>query len=267
LRQIIQIEKISYTKGNRCVVTAFSKQSTWMIVTVLDVVHQYRLETGKILDEKQFNAFIRDSEEALLYNVALTYISHQMRTVFDLRKRLNRESKNTQLIDKVIHKLEEQKYIGDEMYAAEFVSQMKHQLVGKTWIQNKLAQKGIDSNIIIKVLSDYDELEDEDKVLSLLKSELRIVVRKPYFRFLDSFKRKCLSKGFLYQTIEQVIQMQKDFIHNHIDEQSALRKEKLPRNTLHLGYLEKQKLIQKLRQKGYSNQAIVYLLEREDIDE
>ncbi len=252
---MVQINDIKCVKNGKCIVKAIIDEQEIIVESFLDVLYKYSLKANTLVKRQSFNQFVKESKETLLYNSALKFIAYQSRSVQDVKKRLLRDTQNKTLINNIIDKLTSQKYLGDKKYAEEFVFQNKDQLTSKKWIENKLKQKGISDEIISAVLTIYDESKDKNKVFKLLKKEGKVPIKKPYYRFKDAFYRKCINKGFGYNVIDEVFMGNEEMIKMFVDENASLKREKIP-NINSLNYNEKQKLINKLRRKGYSSYAI-----------
>ena len=250
---MIKIRSIKPKKGEQAVVTVETKTATIPHVTTLHLVLKYHLEEGMSLSQEQYETFIKDNEFELLYQKAVSYISYQMRTVSEVKKKLRKTTSDEALINKLISLLKSQQYIGDVHYVNEYVTQkINFDLVGPKHIKDKLIQKGVHYDIIDGELSRYTEQMEYSKVEELLMRELKYPPKKPYYKFIDSFKRKCVNKGFHLGVVDSIVTSFKDDIIAMIDEKALLEKELSNLKTVPTTYEEKQQLIAKLRRKGFS---------------
>ncbi len=161
---------------------------------------------------------------ARYYNLTLRFLSYRPRSEKEitdyLRKKVksqkskgkiesqNEKTIDDSLIDRVIVKLKEYKFIDDADFAKFWIEQ-RTKFKGKPIrvIEFELKQKGIDREIIDEILSRFDERKDLD-----LESAKKLAEKKlDFYRGLDVRKRKekvtnyLLRKGFSYETVKKVL--------------------------------------------------------------
>lgn len=250
---MIKIRSIKSKKGEQAVVTIETTQATIPHLTTLHLVLKYHLEEGMSLSKQEYETFIKENEFELLYQQAISFISYQMRTVSEVKKKLRKKTTDEALINRLIELLKSQQYIGDINYVNEYVTQkLNFDLVGPTYIKDKLIQKGVHYDIIDGELTRYTEQMEYSKVEELLNRELKYPPKKPYYKFVDSFKRKCINKGFHLGVVDSIVTSFKEDIIQAIDEKALLQKELSNLKKLPTTYEDKQKLIATLRRKGFS---------------
>ena len=107
-------------------------------------------------------------DEAMLYEYAIAALSRKMRTVAEL-KRLMREKVRQQaeegqlLVEVVIAKLKEQKYLNDTTYAESYSRfRRENEKFGRMRVVQELKAKGVHSNIIDKTVNPaYEDVNEE----------------------------------------------------------------------------------------------------------
>ncbi len=100
-------------------------------------------------------------------------LSMQLRTVGEVREKMEGRGYTADIIEKTISQLIEQEYLNDERYAEVFLNNLKqYKNLGYFGIKRKFMAKKLPSELIDKVLSEGLSMEDEIKIAKrLLKKE------------------------------------------------------------------------------------------------
>jgi len=107
------------------------------------------------------------SDEASLYEYAVGALGRRMRTVAELKRLLRDKVEDSEhgrlLIEVVIAKLKEQKYLNDTSYAAAYSSMRKdNNRFGRRRVIQELKQRGVHEEIITKTVgATYDGTNEE----------------------------------------------------------------------------------------------------------
>ncbi len=118
----------------------------------------------------------KDYDEASLYEYAIGALGRRMRSVAEL-KRLMRQKVAHQgelgeaLIDLIIFRLKEQKYLNDAQYAAAFSSYRRdNEKFGRYRVISDLKARGVHGEVIEKAVgSAYDEVDEEKQAREHLR--------------------------------------------------------------------------------------------------
>jgi regulatory protein len=118
----------------------------------------------------------KDYDEASLYEYAIGALGRRMRSVAEL-KRLMRQKVAHQgelgnaLIDLVIFRLKEQKYLNDAQYAAAFSSYRRdNEKFGRYRVISDLKTRGVHGDIIQSAVSSvFDEVDEEKQARAHLR--------------------------------------------------------------------------------------------------
>lgn len=141
------------------------------------------------------------------YDKALRFLSYRPRSEKEVRDKLLKIKVPEELIDKIIKKLKDYKFLDDLEFAKMFARErsfLKHKPARV--IKFELKQKGIAQDLIEEVLaSSKEEEKDLEKAKEIIQKK---IVR---YKDLDSFKIKeklsrfLASRGFDYDTIKKAI--------------------------------------------------------------
>ena len=122
------------------------------------------------------------------------YLSIRNRSEKEIRDYLLKKKATTEIIENIIERLKKQKFLDDEKFARSWIlSRARFRPKGKSALKFELLQKGIDKEIIEKVLS--EEIEDMPDELTQAK---RLIERR-IEKLKDKPRQEIYSKvgGFL----------------------------------------------------------------------
>ncbi|MDO8621470.1 MAG: regulatory protein RecX [Candidatus Levybacteria bacterium] len=141
------------------------------------------------------------------YNKALKFLSYRPRSEKEIRDKLFQKKTPQDLIEKIVSKLKEQKFINDEEFAKLWIeSRNRSKPRSLRLIKLELKRKGIEGDIIDKMTNDeglmIKDLESAKKLVAKRMARLKGLDRQKIYEKLGRF---LASKGFGWDTIKQVI--------------------------------------------------------------
>jgi len=145
------------------------------------------------------------NDEASLYEYAVGALSRKMRTVAELKRLLRQRTEVELLVELVIARLKEQKYLNDSRYAATYSSYRQvNQKFGKRRVITDLKAKGVHGEVIERAVGEAYAGVDEEK---LAREHLdRKRMRKPTNdRESARIFRALLRAGFSSPTIFKIL--------------------------------------------------------------
>lgn len=157
--------------------------------------------------------------EDKFYNFALRYLSYRPRSEKEVRDKLKvtllggqaseklKVENSGQIIDLVIKKLIEKKFINDEEFAKGWIgSRQRFKPRSSRLIKMELKQKGIDPELIDKMINDeglmINDLESAKKLVEKRIERFRKLPKQEVYQKLGRF---LASKGFNWDTIKHSI--------------------------------------------------------------
>jgi regulatory protein len=112
------------------------------------------------------------------YEYAVFLLSLQLRTVGEVREKMEKRGYTSEVIDKIIGQLLDQKYLDDERYARVFLDNLKqYKNLGYFGIKKKFLMKKLPAELISKVLNEGLSAEDELKIAERFLKKEGVVVR------------------------------------------------------------------------------------------
>lgn len=163
----------------------------------------FKLKEGREVSEETVE-YIRNS---LIYikaqDMALHYIGYKMRTVKEIRMKLEEKGFSEEVIEKVIAFLEKYGYADDREYCRKYIKEkLRAKPKSSLVLKIELKQRGISSRVIDEVLAET-ELDEEGDAFRWLEKKSRgqwppedEKKKKQLYDFL-------LRKGYSYDTIRE----------------------------------------------------------------
>lgn len=142
------------------------------------------------------------------YNNALKFLSYRPRSEQEIRKRLTQKKTPQEMIDRIISKLKEQKFLNDKEFTRWWIEQRtKFRPRALRLIKIELKQKGIGTELIDSVIQNLKFRIQDD-----LMSASKLIEKKlPKYKNLDSqekfqkLSKFLASKGYSYDIIKEII--------------------------------------------------------------
>lgn len=146
--------------------------------------------------------------EDKFYNLALHYLSYRTRSEKEVRDKLKTKQVDPQIIEKIISKLKEKKFINDEEFARQWIeNRNRFKPRSQRLIRMELKQKGISNEILEAVIHDESFPVDSDLEQAKKLTEKRIGRLKGLSRqeVYEKLGRYLAAKGFNWDTIKKAI--------------------------------------------------------------
>lgn len=235
-----------------------------------EVLARFQLKKGLELAELDLFQIQYEDDIRKATNSAIQYLSHRMRSEHEIRTYLKKKDQEEEVIEAVMRKLHELRYVNDEEFAAAYVrTQVNTTHKGPGNIARELREKGLDEKHIEAVMQEYsDELRVEHAVL-LGSKTARQNSRLSERMIKQKIEQALLRKGYPGDTIRialEEIEYEKDE-----DEQwEALKSQASKysrRYSKHTGYEYEQKLKQALFRKGFPIELIDRFLREQSENE
>lgn len=139
-----------------------------------DTVVRHRLLKGQELEEKTLNEIKQEGKEDMGYQIALNYLSYQLRTEKEIRTYLKDNEIESTDRQKIVDRLKEMDLLNDLVYSESFIrTQMRLGDKGPRVLQQKLKQKGVKDSDIQQALYLYEGDEQYQVALHTAQKALR----------------------------------------------------------------------------------------------
>ncbi|MGX7203947.1 recombination regulator RecX [Enterococcus pingfangensis] len=232
-----------------------------------DTVVRHRLLKGQELTEEALEAIKQEGKEDLGFQLALNYLSYQLRTEKELHTYLKDKEIEQADRKKIIERLKEINLVDDLIYSESYVrTQMRLGDKGPRVLQQKLKQKGVSDNNIQQALYLYEEDEQFQVAFHTAQKALRKFHRSSQREVRQKLQQLLMTKGFNGDISKSVL-AEIDFSDILDQETDALelQGEKLWRKNQRFEPAKKrQKVKQSLYQKGFQLDQIDAFIQRKE---
>lgn len=192
--KVCQIEKIG--KGENCRVLL---ENGFSLILSMETIYKSSLCVGAEISEEKLSQIHIENEKGKAFDKAIKLLSKVGKSKKEVKEYLLQKGYLPQVVEFTIAKLEEYKYLNDELFAKDFVSCNKN-LKGKKMISYLLAQKGINKEIIDNALLDFNEFSPALKIAE------KYMKNKDYdYKNKQKLYAHLLAKGYCYGTCSAVV--------------------------------------------------------------
>lgn len=137
----------------------------------------------------------------------------------EMRDKLKRWELDTAAADRIIARLQKERYIDDARYARAFVKdKIRYNKWGHRKVEQALWQKRIADDIRQQVLGEIDENEYLDVLRPLLKQKRRTTKAENDYALNQKLVRFALGRGFTFDLIRQCLDVNDDDFPDFTDE-------------------------------------------------
>ena len=151
-----------------------------------ETLAQSSLKIGDEITDKEFESLQIESQKKLAFNKSLDYLAHRIRSISEVGKYLQKKEYCEEAVEYTIQKLLEYKYLDDESFAKTLVrDRMNAKQKGKNYVIANLKKFNISSEIIEKILENYDYDKEYENAVKLAEK-----LHKKHAKVEDVYKRK-----------------------------------------------------------------------------
>jgi regulatory protein len=175
-----------------------------------ETIYTFGLRKNDELAENKINE-IKDYDEFNFgKKTAFSFLNYKPRTEKEIRKKLKEKQISETIIIKILALLKDLKYLDDSQYAKMYIEEkLAHNPKGKRLIAMKLAEKGINKEVINNVIdSQYNEDKEIKKAKELLTKYLKKVRAKSDLDKKQKCYRYLLSRGFDYEVVKSACKIE-----------------------------------------------------------
>ena len=144
-------------------------------------------------------------------NRAFRLLAAKPRSVAELRERLMEKNwTNLDIVNAVIEKLEDYKYLDDQQYAADLaVSKLRQKPQGKRRLQQSLSQKKLSKETVDEAITTaFEKLSEHDLIDRAIAKRLRLKgkpeTREDVKKFYDHLLRQGFDFGLIRSKMDEV---------------------------------------------------------------
>ena len=242
----MKIDKYKYLKDSKYEVIINNKKYT----IYEDIILKNELLLKKEISKRELDLLLEENSFYEAYYKSIKYINLKLRTKKEIEDYLKRNEFDKKTISSVITRLEEEKYLDDDIYSKAYIhDQIVLKLVGPNKIKKDLIKLKIKEDIIDKNIIIYTKDIELEKLEKLISKAINTNKNKSSYMLKNKILADMINRGFTKEYIEEILN------NKSIDDADIYQKEydKLY-NKLSKKYQDKEleyKIKQKLYQKGF----------------
>ncbi|MEO4055455.1 recombination regulator RecX [Solibacillus sp. CAU 1738] len=167
---------------------------------------KFALTKGKMLEQFEIDEITYEDEIAKAFNKALHFLSFQMRSEYEVKKKLVDAGYGEAVVLEAIRKLETLGFLNDETYSKALLeTKKKTAKKGPRAIKQDLIKKGIDKSLQEQILSSYTHEEQVEIALQLAEKEVRAGAKKTPSQVKQKISDLLMRKGYSYTIVNEVL--------------------------------------------------------------
>ncbi|MCH5156843.1 MAG: RecX family transcriptional regulator [Clostridiales bacterium] len=191
----MQIQKNNKTRANVYIDGEFS-----MALEMLTVM-KLGLKIGQEVSQERLAEAVFDSEKSVAFEKAVAYLGRGMKTVKQMRDYLNKKAYSPEVVDYVIGRLKEYRYLDDVAYAKLYV---EHNSATKG--ERRLKQELVNKGIAVQLAEEHSQLDSEQALTDAERLAEKYMRNKPQdVKTLQKLQRYLLSRGYGYDIVNNII--------------------------------------------------------------
>lgn len=171
-----------------------------------DVLISYSLAKGKDINEAEWREILFEDSVKKAWNMAIHFLSYRMRSVKEIRDYLQKKEIESAVIDQVIDRLKNQRYIDDDEFAKMFVDSRKRSSTkGPLAIKRELKKKGISEQETAEALNRFSETEQIEAAAAFAEKQAKRHRKKSSADMKRSIMQALAGKGFSRDVIDAAL--------------------------------------------------------------
>ena len=190
----MQIQKRNKTRANIYIDNEFAFALEMITVMKLG------LKIGAEVSTERIAEAVFDSEKSVCFDKAMSYLSRGMKTCKQMREYLAGKGYSTEVVNAVVDKLLDYKYVDDEYYARLYVEQ-NLATKGERRLKQELQQKGVPQRVIEQCCVVESDLA-QDNAERLADKYMRNKPRD--LKTLQKLQRYLLSRGYEFDVVNSI---------------------------------------------------------------
>ncbi len=171
------------------------------------ILIKFGLMKGKTLEQFDIDEINYEDEIAKAFNKALHFLSFQMRSEYEVKKKLLDAGHGEAVVLEAVRKLESLGFLNDQTYSKALLETKKRTLKkGPRAIRQDLKKKGIDKALQDEVLETFTEEEQLEIAMQLAEKEVRAGSRRTPMQLKQKIQDVLMRKGYSFGIVSDVLE-------------------------------------------------------------
>ncbi|MBQ6687592.1 MAG: RecX family transcriptional regulator [Bacilli bacterium] len=199
----MEIKSFKKLKDNRYKVELDNNE---VITLYDDVIVEYNLLFNKVMDEKKLKEIVNKNSEKEAYYLAIKMLNTKMRTAKEINKQLKKKDISSTVINNIIDKLYQEKYLDDERYIKAYVNdQVNLSINGPLKIKRELVELGFNELDIDSYLNTIDEEIWLTKIDKYITKKLKASSNLSAYKLKIKVINELVNKGYKKDMVTEMI--------------------------------------------------------------
>ena len=191
----MQIQKKNKTRANVYVDGEFAFALEMLTVMKLG------LKIGQEVSQERLSEAIFDSEKSVAFEKAMDYLGRGMKTAKQMRDYLDKKGYDSRVVEYVVAKLKEYRYVDDDAYAKLYVER-NAATKGDRRLKQELIQKGI----AVSRAEQYAVTDDEQALANATNLAAKYMKNKiATVKTLANLQRYLLNRGYGFDVVNTIV--------------------------------------------------------------
>lgn len=170
------------------------------------VITDNELLIKKDIDNELYDKLKRDNTICMLMDTSVKYIDRRLRSINELRDYLKNKEEDTIIIEEVIDKLIDYKYLDDDRFTKAFI---KDKLNFTNWgdykIKNELKRLGVSEEIIYNNISNIDDNIFYERINKIIDKDISINKKYSGIKLKNKIYNHLLTLGYSKEKVISII--------------------------------------------------------------
>lgn len=170
------------------------------------VITDNELLIKKDIDNELYDKLKRDNTICMLMDTSVKYIDRRLRSINELRDYLKNKEEDTIIIEEVIDKLIDYKYLDDDRFTKAFI---KDKLNFTNWgdykIKNELKRLGVNEEIIYNNISNIDDNIYYERINKIIDKDISINKKYSGIKLKNKIYNHLLTLGYSKEKVISII--------------------------------------------------------------
>ena len=170
------------------------------------VITDNELLIKKDIDNELYDKLKKDNTICILVNTSVKYIDRRLRSINELRDYLKNKEEDTIIIEEVIDKLIDYKYLDDDRFTKAFI---KDKLNFTNWgdykIKNELKRLGVNEEVIYNNMSNIDDNIYYERINKIIDKDISINKKYSGIKLKNKIYNYLLTLGYSKEKVISII--------------------------------------------------------------
>ena len=170
------------------------------------VITDNELLIKKDIDNELYDKLKRDNTICILVDTSVKYIDRRLRSINELRDYLKNKEEDTIIIEEVIDKLIDYKYLDDDRFTKAFI---KDKLNFTNWgdykIKNELKRLGVNEEVIYNNISNIDDNIYYERINKIIDKDISTNKKYGGIKLKNKIYNHLLTLGYSKEKVISII--------------------------------------------------------------